>query len=98
MDFWQVFEITFTVLLIVTSLWKAARSMLHLARSKKLYPHLLQLMAEAEATGKTGPEKLNYVLARVKAYAKAKGFKADLNHISDLIDKIIALTKTVNAK
>ncbi len=96
MDLWTMIEVTLTVMVLVTSIWKAARATLRLARSKALYPMLLQLITDAEATGKSGPEKLNYVLSRIKAFAKSRGIKADLIYIRDLIEKIILTTKRVN--
>jgi hypothetical protein len=63
-----------------------------------LYPLILQFIIEAEATEKTGTEKLRYVIEHIQEYAAKKGIELDLMYIKDLIEKIIIVTKKVNSK
>ncbi|MDD4124909.1 MAG: hypothetical protein PHW77_04195 [Eubacteriales bacterium] len=96
MSFWTITELVFTALVLVTSIWKAVRATIRLSKDKTLYPMILQFITEAEATGKSGPEKLGYVLVHIEAFAKSKGFSVDLGYIKDLIERIITVTKSVN--
>ncbi|NCA67547.1 MAG: hypothetical protein EOM87_05735 [Clostridia bacterium] len=98
MNFWTIIEITFTVIVIITSIWKAVRATIQLSKDKTLYPMILQYITEAEATGKSGPEKLGYVLVHIESFAKSKGISVDLVYIKDLIERIITVTKMVNIK
>ena len=56
---------------------------------KKLYPMILKAIAEAEATGKSGAEKKEIVMAAVDSFAKELGIQYEVDQISDAIDFII---------
>lgn len=65
---------------------------------KKLYPMILNAIAEAEATGKTGAEKKEIVMAAVDSFAKELGIQYEVDQISDAIEFIIDFSKKVNKK
>lgn len=64
---------------------------------KKLYPMILNAIAEAEATGKSGAEK-EIVMAAVDSFAKELGIQCEVDQISDAIEFIIDFSKKVNKK
>lgn len=63
---------------------------------KKLYPMILKAIAEAEATGKSGAEKKEIVMAAVDSFAKELGIQCEVDQISDAIEFIIDFSKKVN--
>ncbi len=65
---------------------------------KKLYPMILNAIAEAEATGKSGAEKKEIVMAAVDSFAKELGIQCEVDQISDAIEFIIDFSKKVNKK
>lgn len=65
---------------------------------KKLYPMILKAIAEAEATGKSGAEKKEIVMAAVDSFAKELGIQCEVDQISDAIEFIIDFSKKVNKK
>ena len=65
---------------------------------KKLYPMILKVIAEAEATGKSGAEKKEIVMAAVDSFAKELGIQCEDDQISDTIEFIIDFSKKVNKK
>lgn len=56
---------------------------------------ILKAIEEAEATGKSGEEKLKYVVDKVAEKYKVFSFILD---VKKFVDKIIEVTKKVNAK
>lgn len=56
----------------------------------------LKLIAEAEGMFETGADKKAYVMQMVKAAAKELNYDLDEDALSNLIDSIIGITKTVN--
>ena len=65
---------------------------------KKLYPMILRAIADAEATGKSGAEKKEIVMAAVDSFAKDLGIQYEVEQISDAIEFIIKFSKKVNVK
>lgn len=63
---------------------------------KKLYPMILKAIAEAEATGKSGAEKKEIVMAAADSFAKELGIQCEVDQISDAIEFIIDFSKKVN--
>lgn len=96
MHFWEIIEITFTAVVLAISIYKTVKSIIRLSKDRTLYPMILQYITEAEATGKSGPEKLKYVVEHIEAFAKTQGLSIDLIYIKDLIERIIEVTKKVN--
>lgn len=65
---------------------------------KKLYPMILKAIVKAEATGKSGAEKKEIVMAAVDSFAKELGIQYEADQISDAIEFIIDFSKKVNTK
>lgn len=65
---------------------------------EKLYPMILRAMADAEATGRSGAEKKEIVMAAVDSCAKELGIQYEVDQISDAIEFIIDFSKKVNKK
>lgn len=65
---------------------------------KKLYPMILKAIVKAEATGKSGAEKKEIVMAAVDSFAKELGIQCEADQISDAIEFIIDFSKKVNKK
>lgn len=61
----------------------------------ELKEFVMQKIEEAEKTGKSGEEKLNYVLEAVKEKYKLLTFGVN---VIDFVEKIIDFTKKVNVK
>ena len=55
------------------------------------------LMAEAEGKFDTGSERKDWVLTCVKASADTINYDINIDEVSELIDKLCALSKKVNA-
>lgn len=86
---------------IVTAIIKLKGKFGELAKDgnwKKLYPMILKAIAEAEATGKSGAEKKEIVMAAVDSFAKELGIQYEVDQISDAIEFIIDFSKKVNKK
>lgn len=90
-----------TITAIVTAIIKLKGKFGELAKDgnwKKLYPMILKAIAEAEATGKSGAEKKEIVMAAVDSFAKELGIQYEVDQISDAIEFIIDFSKKVNKK
>lgn len=57
---------------------------------------VLRLVETAEHQYETGAEKKQWVMSMVKSASDSINFDVDDNTLSDLIDKIVETTKTVN--
>ncbi len=95
-----VFGILVNALGLAYNIYKIARS----GRAKNLYNWLRileaarQYEAEAEASaGYTAAEKLNYVLARLRAYAAELGYPYNAEKFTAQVEADIAFSKEVNA-
>lgn len=86
---------------IVTVIIKLKNKFGELAKDgnwKKLYPMILKAIVKAEATGKSGAEKKEIVMAAVDSFAKELGIQCEADQISDAIEFIIDFSKKVNKK
>ena len=63
---------------------------------KKLVPIILNAIAEAEATGKTGAEKKEIVMAAVDSFASQMGIQYEVENLSKLIDEIVEISSKIN--
>lgn len=59
---------------------------------------IMRLMEEAEINYKTGAERKKWVLAMVEASADTINYDVDMETVSQLIDDLCALSKSVNAE
>lgn len=59
---------------------------------------ILRLMTEAEKNYSTGAEKKAFVMDSIEAMKNTLNYDVDMDAVSDMIDAIILMTKTVNAE
>lgn len=59
---------------------------------------VLNLMVKAEKDYATGAERKKYVIDAIKAMEGTLNYDIDENVISDMIDAIVAASKTINKK
>ena len=59
---------------------------------------VLKLMVEAENNYATGAERKKYVIDAIKAMEGTLNYDIDENVIGDMIDAIVAASKTINKK
>lgn len=64
----------------------------------KLLNLVMILMGEAEDMFVVGAEKKEWVLKRLQILSSTLDYDVDLEAVSDLIDSLCAMSKTVNAK
>ena len=73
---------------------KAIKEMKSLMSREKIAEKLPELITEAEKFIEySGKEKKAYVLDKISEYAKSAGIEADLQFVSEKIDKIVAASK-----
>lgn len=65
---------------------------------KKLFPIVLNAMAEAEATGKSGAEKKDIVMAAVDSFARQMGIQYEVENLSKFVDEIVEISSKINIK
>ena len=65
---------------------------------KKLFPIILNAIAEAEATGKTGAEKKEIVMAAVDSFASQMGIQYEVENLSKLSHEIGEISSKINIK
>ena len=59
---------------------------------------ILRLMTEAEKNYSTGADKKAYVMDSIEAMKHTLNYDVDMDAVSDMIDAIILMTKTVNTE
>lgn len=59
---------------------------------------VLKLMTDAEKLYSTGAERKEYVMTTIKAMESTLNYDVDENVISEMIDSIVAASKTINAE
>ena len=63
----------------------------------KMMNLVINLMEEAEDKLQDGADKKQWVLAMVKASADTIDYTVDLNEVGDFIDKLVDMSRIVNA-
>ena len=63
----------------------------------ELFKLVSSFMTEAESMFQTGAERKDYVIMAVKASANTVNYDIDMDVVSQMIDDLCALSKTVNA-
>lgn len=85
------------ILTIGIKLIKALKEVKERINKEKIEEKLLELIEEAERfIGYSGKEKKEYVMDKIGEYAEELGIKADLQFVSEKIEKLVKLTKGVN--
>lgn len=64
----------------------------------KVMQLVLNLMTEAEKNYATGAERKEYVMDSIESIKDVLDYEVDMNAISQMIDSIVAASKTINAK
>lgn len=59
---------------------------------------ILRLLTEAEKSYSTGAERKAFVMDSIEAMKHTLNYDVDMDAISDMIDAIILMTKTVNVE
>lgn len=87
-----------TIIVMYRKLKKALGDLVKSGGWKKLFPVVLNAMAEAEATGKTGAEKKDIVMAAVDSFAVQMGIQYEVDELSRLVDIIVKISSKINIK
>ena len=59
---------------------------------------VLNLMTEAEKVYSTGAERKQYVISSIESIKDTLNYQIDMDQISQMIDAIVAASKTINAE
>ena len=83
---------------LVAELVKYVKKSIKEKNWSKLLELILKLMAEAETKFDTGATRKEWVLAMVQASADTINYEVNIKEVSDLIDNLCKMSKTVNAE
>lgn len=86
-----------TAIPLVVKLISVVQSNIRERNWAELLDMIMILMEEAEQKFEDGATKKEWVLAMVKASANTINYDIDMNVVSDLIDSLCSMSKTVNA-
>jgi hypothetical protein len=64
----------------------------------KVMKLVLNLMTEAEKNYATGAERKQYVISSIESIKDTLNYQVDMDQISQMIDAIVAASKTINAE
>lgn len=64
----------------------------------KVMKLVLNLMTEAEKVYATGAERKQYVISSIESIKDTLNYQVDMDQISQMIDAIVAASKTINAE
>lgn len=64
----------------------------------KIMKLVLNLMTEAEKNYATGAERKQYVMSSIESIRDTLNYQVDMDQISQMIDAIVAASKTINAE
>lgn len=83
---------------LVAQLVKWVRAAVLEKNWSKVMQLVLNLMTEAEKNYATGAERKEYVMGSIEQIRGVLDYEVDMNAISDMIDSIVAASKTINVK
>ena len=87
------------LLTLVLKLMKVLKDKSITEDREKLVEKLLELVVEAEGRlDYSGKEKKAYVMEKVSEFASREDIEADLEFVSEEIEKLVELSKQVNAR
>ena len=87
------------LLTLVVNLMKVLKDKSVTEDREKLVEKLLELVVEAEGVlDYSGKEKKAYVMDKISEFASETDIEADLEFISEEIEKLVELSKQVNAR
>ena len=101
-----IFSLVGTVLSFLVALLTLVLKLMKVLKDKsitedreKLVEKLLELVVEAEGRlDYSGKEKKAYVMEKVSEFASREYIEADLEFVSEEIEKLVELSKQVNAR
>ena len=101
-----IFSLVGTVLSFLVALLTLVLKLMKVLKDKsitedreKLVEKLLELVVEAEGMlDYSGKEKKTYVMEKISEFASKADIEADLEFISEEIEKLVELSKQVNAR
>ena len=101
-----IFSLVGTVLSFLVALLTLVLKLMKVLKDKsitedreKLVEKLLELVVEAEGLLEySGKEKKAYVMERISEFASSEDIEADVEFISEEIEKLVELSKQVNAR
>ena len=101
-----IFSLVGTVLSFLVALLTLVLKLMKVLKDKsitedreKLVEKLLELVVEAEGMlDYSGKEKKAYVMEKVSEFASRENIEADLEFVSEEIEKLVELSKQVNAR
>lgn len=83
---------------LVTQLIKYVKAAIQEKNWSKVMQLVLNLMTEAERNYATGAERKQYVISSIESIKDTLNYQVDMDQISQMIDAIVAASKTINAE
>lgn len=83
---------------LVVQLIKYVKAAIQEKNWSKVMKLVLNLMTEAEKNYATGAERKQYVISSIESIKDTLNYQVDMDQISQMIDAIVAASKTINAK
>lgn len=83
---------------LVVQLVKYVRAAYQEKNWSKVMQLVLNLMTEAEKNYATGAERKEYVMDSIESIKDVLDYEVDMNAISEMVDAIVAASKTINSK
>ena len=83
---------------LVVQLVKYVKAAIKERKWTKVMELVLNLMTEAERNYATGAEKKEYVMNSIESIKDVLDYEVDMNAISEMIDAIVAASKTINVE
>lgn len=83
---------------LVVQLVKYVKAAIQEKNWSKVMKLVLNLMTEAEKVYSTGAERKQYVISSIESIKDTLNYQVDMDQISQMIDAIVAASKTINAE
>ena len=83
---------------LVVQLVKYVKAAIQEKNWSKVMKLVLNLMTEAEKVYATGAERKQYVISSIESIKDTLNYQIDMDQISQMIDAIVAASKTINAE
>lgn len=87
-----------TAIPLVVQLVKYVKAAYKEKNWSKVMQLVLNLMTEAEKNYATGAERKEYVMDSIESIKDVLDYNVDMDAISEMIDAIVAASKTINTK
>lgn len=83
---------------LVVQLVKYVKAAIQEKNWSKVMKLVLNLMTEAEKNYATGAERKQYVISSIESIRDTLNYQVDMDQIGQMIDAIVAASKTINAE